>query len=131
MLPMVGGTASRTIVAEHATHGQHALHVKLSPRRETTILDTRSFPMDWRSWRTLKVDVYREGLPTALNLRITDAHDKRYWVWGTRIQPGANTIAYDIPSMKDKIDLSAVTELMWYAEQPSGELYVDWVRLSR
>lgn len=131
MLPMVGGTASRTIVAEHATHGRHALRLKLSPRRETVILDTGGFPMDWRAWRKLKVDAYRKGLPIAVNLRVTDAHNRRYWVWNTPVPAGASTIEYDLAAMEGKIDLSAVTELMWYAEQPSGEVYLDAVRLGR
>lgn len=87
--------------------------------------------MNWRGWQTLKVDVYRKGSPLAVNLRITDAHNRRHWVWSKRIEPGPNTLEYNISSMEGKIDLSAVTELMWYAEQPSGQIYLDNIRLSR
>jgi len=131
MLPMVGGTAPRSIVAEHATEGKHSLRLKLSPRHETVILDTGGFPMDWRGWRTLKLDVFRKGSPIAVNLRLTDMHQKRCWIWNTWIKPGANTLQYDLSSIKGQIDLSAITELMWYAEQPSGEIYMDAIRLSR
>ncbi|MEJ5250815.1 MAG: hypothetical protein HPY54_08475 [Chthonomonadetes bacterium] len=131
MLPLYEGTASRAIVSEHATHGKHALRLKLSPKRETIILPMGGFPSDWRGWRTLKVDVYRDGGPLTVNLRISDAHGKRHWIWSTRISPGANTLAYDIPSLQGRVDLSAVAELMWYAEQPEGVIYLDNVRLSR
>jgi hypothetical protein len=131
MLPMVGGTAPRSIAAEHATEGKHSLRLKLSPRHETVILDTAGFPMDWRGWRTLKLDVFRKGSPIAVNLRLTDVHQKRCWIWNRRIQTGANTLQYDLSSIKRQIDLSAITELMWYAEQPSGEIYMDAIRLSR
>ncbi len=131
MLPLYGGTAPRAIVSEHATQGKHALRLTLSPRRETVILPMGGFPSDWRGWRTLKVDVYRDGAPLTVNLRISDVHGKRHWIWSTRISSGANTLAYDIPSLQGRIDLSSVAELMWYAEQPEGVLYLDNVRLSR
>ncbi|MDW8322110.1 MAG: hypothetical protein RMM08_12195 [Armatimonadota bacterium] len=131
MLPMYAGTASRAIASEHATNGQHSLRLKFSPGRETIILDTGGFPMDWRGWRALKMDVYRKGAPLLVNLRITDAQGKRHWIWSKQINPGANTLSYDVPSLSGRIDLSAVTELMWYAEQPSGEIYIDAIRLSR
>lgn len=131
MLPMVGGTASCAIVSEHATHGTHSLRLRLAPRRETIILDTGGFPMDWRGWRMLKVDVYRKGSPLTVNLRLTDAYSKRHWIWSEQIKPGDNTLKYDISSMKGRVDLSAITELMWYAENPSGEIYLDAVRLNR
>lgn len=131
MLPMVSGTAPRVIVAEYATHGKHTLRLVFSPGSETVIIDTGGFPMNWRGWQTLKVDVYRKGSPLAVNLRITDAHNRRYWVWSKRIEPGPNTLEYNISSMEGKIDLSAVIELMWYAEQPSGQIYMDNIRLSR
>lgn len=131
MLPMVSGTALRAIVAEHATHGKRSLRLAFSPGSETVIIDTGGFPMNWRGWQTLKVDVYRKGSSLAVNLRITDAHNRRYWVWSKRIEPGPNTLEYNISSMEGKIDLSAVTELMWYADQPSGQIYLDNIRLSR
>lgn len=131
MLPMVSGTAPRALVAEHATDGKRSLRLKLSPGSETVIIDSGGFPMDWRGWRVLKVDVYRKGSPLTVNLRLTDAHQKRHWIWSKRIAPGVNTLEYDIPSLSGKIDLSAVTELMWYAEHPSGEIYLDAIRLSR
>jgi hypothetical protein len=129
--PLYGGTASRAIVAQHATHGQHALRLRFSPGRETIILDTGGFPMDWREWQWLRVDMYREGPPTALNLRLSDAHGKRMWIWNIRVSLGANTLQHDLASLREQIDLSAISELMWYAEQPSGTLYMDAVRLSR
>ncbi|GIV20637.1 MAG: hypothetical protein KatS3mg023_2388 [Armatimonadota bacterium] len=131
MLPMVGGTAPRALVTEHATDGKRSLRLNLSPGNETVIIDSGGFPLDWRGWRVLKVDVYREGAPLSLNLRITDVHQRRHWVWNKRITPGANTLEYDIPSLRGKMDLSAVTELMWYAEQPSGEISLDAIRLSK
>ncbi|MDW8103953.1 MAG: hypothetical protein RMK92_02975 [Armatimonadota bacterium] len=131
MLPMLGGTAARILTAEHATHGKHSLRLRLSPGHETVILDTGGFPMDWRGWKVLRVDVYRQGEPLVVNLRVSDAHGKRHWVWSQRLRPGANTLEYDLPSMSDKIDLSAVAELMWYAENPSGEVYLDAIRLGR
>lgn len=87
--------------------------------------------MDWRRWQTLKADIFRDGPPIDLHLRLTDAHQKRHWVWQKRVSPGANTVEYDIPSLHDKIDLSSVTEMMWVAEQPSGTIYLDNVRLHR
>lgn len=131
MLPLYGGTAPRAIVSEHATQGKHALRLTLSPKRETVILPMGGFPSDWRGWRTLKADVYRDGAPLTVNLRISDVHGKRHWIWSTRISSGANTLAYDIPSLQGRIDLSSVADLMWYAEQPEGVLYLDNVRLSR
>ena len=131
MLPMVGGSAPRTLVVKHATHGNHCLRVAFSSGRDAVILDTGAFPMDWRGWQTLKVDVYREGAPTTLHLRITDSHSRRGWVWNMRILTGANTLEYHIPSLEDKVDLSAITEVMWCAEQPSGQVYLDNIRLSR
>jgi hypothetical protein len=87
--------------------------------------------MDWRGWQWLRVDMYREGPPTALNLRLSDAHGKRMWIWNIRVSPGANTLQHDLASLREQIDLSAISELMWYAEQPSGTIYMDAVRLSR
>lgn len=131
MLPIYGGTASRTLVAEHATHGRRSLCVRFSAKNETVTLDTGSFPMDWRGWHTLKADIYRDGAPLRLNLRISDAQGRHHWIWGIHLAPGANTLAVDISSLQGHIDLSAVTELMWYAEQPTGAVYLDNIRLSR
>jgi hypothetical protein len=131
MMPMYSGSAPRAIVPQHATHGKHALRLKLSPGRETIILDTGGFPMDWRGWQRLKVDIYREGAPIKMNLRVSDRHGKRHWVWGVPLSTGASTLTYEISPLSEKIDLSVVSELMWYAEDPSGEIYLDAVRLSR
>jgi len=131
MLPMVGGTARRAIVAEHATHGKRCLRLSIAPKTETVILDSTAFPMDWRGWTSLKVDMYRDAAPIRLNLRLTDKQNRRHWVWSTRVEPGANTLEYDLSQLRDKIDLSAVTELMWYAEEASGRLYMDHIRLSK
>jgi len=131
MLPMAGGTAARRLAEEHATHGKRSLRLQLSPGHETVILDMGGFPMDWRGWRVLRVDVFRSGEPLVVHLRVSDAQGRRHWVWTRRVQPGANTLEYDLSTMQGKIDLSAVAELMWYAEKPSGEVYLDAIRLAR
>lgn len=87
--------------------------------------------MDRRGWRALKADMYRQGAPLTLNLRISDAHGRRYWIWSIPLASGTNTLAVDISSLQGHIDLSAVTKLMWYAERPTGVVYLDNVRLSR
>ncbi|MGQ9486194.1 MAG: hypothetical protein ACUVSE_00335 [Armatimonadota bacterium] len=131
MLAIYDGTASRTLVPEHATHGRRALRARFSPKHETLILSSGGFPMDWRGWHTLKADVYREGAPLSLNLRFTDAHGRRHWIWSVPLAPGANTLTIDLSSLQGYIDLSAVAEIMCYAEQPSGAIDLDNVRLSR
>ncbi len=131
MLPMVGGTARRELSTQHATHGHRSLRLSLSRGHETVILDFGAFPMDWRGWRSLKVDVHREGAPVSLNFRLSDSHGRRHWQWSLYVQPGANTLTIDLSAFKDAIDLSSVAELMWYAEQPSGTIWMDYIRLSR
>lgn len=130
MLPMLSGTAERHLVSRHATHGNRALRLRLASGRETLILDSSGFPMNWSDWQVLRVDVYRPQTPILLHLRVSDAQGRRRWIWSKRVEPGATTLEYSLGDLGAEIDLKAVTEIMWYAESPSGELYLDAIRLA-
>lgn len=130
-LPLYAGTANPRVVAKHATEGKHSLHAQLRPGKEAIIISSGGFPMDWRDYQRLCIDVFREGAPLTVHLRVTDLHSNRLWVWSAKVPSGSGMLQYDLEPMAQKIDLSVVCELLLVAEQPTGALYLDNVRVCR
>jgi len=124
---------TRSRVPAHATHGTHSLRV---PIRLTQWPGVRLLcaDQDWSSWRTLVFDLYNDGPPFTLALRIDDTHSDAYidrFNAALPVRTGANTVRIPLPEVARAIDLRAVRRLVFYELQPKAEhtYYLDYVRL--
>lgn len=123
--------APREIVRKHSTEGKMALKIELSEEHPFFIVSFQEKNLDCKGWEKLKLDIYREGEPITLNLRIFDNNGNRYNFWYYLLHPGLNIVEYSILGMSSTLDISHLKEFTFYSEQPSGSLYVDNIRLIR
>jgi len=128
---LVGGAAARRFVHQHATNGTRALRVDLSEPAPILTLHAQRQPFDFSGWEKLKLDVYRDGPPLTVNLRVRDDAGRTYTAWYYLIQPGFQVVEYSILGMSSALDVSRVNSLEFFASERSGVLYVDNVRLSK
>lgn len=123
--------APREIVGEHSSEGKKALKIELSEEHPYFVVNFKEKPLDCNGWEKLKLDIYREGEPITLNLRVFDNAGNRYNFWYYLLRPGFNVVEYSVWGMSSALDISQLKELTFYSEQPSGILYIDNLRLIR
>ncbi len=127
--PFAGGT----VVAEHATDGQHALRVD----RDWTSWDG---PQDWSGYDFLKVDVFNPAEePAPVSIEVRDQGTTGYWTrvnYASVAPPGPSTLVMPTDIYVGEksrpgrpLDKTAVTRLvLGVGNKP---LYFDQVRLER
>jgi hypothetical protein len=80
--------APHQISQEHATKGSKTLKIELSPENPSITLTAQGKTFDFQGFDELMLDVYREGKPITLNLRILDQAGNRYNCWYYLLRPG-------------------------------------------
>jgi hypothetical protein len=124
------GNARIQAVNEHATQGKKSLEVTLQGPESGFGVEARPQTFDLSGARKLLVDVFREGMPISLTFRVSDAAGKSYTIWYYRLQPGPNTIEMDVAGMAAFVDIKKIKRLYVYADEGSGKIFVDHVRLA-
>lgn len=124
------GPAKLQLTREHSTEGQNALQVDLFPEGGAFVIRAKE-PLNLSGYKKLKLDVYREGDPITLNLRVHDKKGNRYVSWYYIVRPGFNVLEYSIWGMESAVDVSQVDYLVLYSEHPRGTLFIDNIRLTR
>ncbi|HID08388.1 MAG TPA: hypothetical protein EYP10_14720, partial [Armatimonadetes bacterium] len=125
------GSAIRKLVGEHATDGRRSLLIDLSEATPTFAIQAGEKPFDFRGWDKLKLDIYREGHPISIHLRVHDRKGNRYVSWYYLVRTGYNVVEYSIWGMSSAIDISQIDKLAFYTPKRSGKLYIDNVRLTK
>ncbi len=124
------GSAKARASNEHATHGQQSLEVTLEGEESGFGIEARPQPFQFTGAKKLLIDIYREGMPISLIFRVYDADAKPYSIWYYRLQPGPNTVELDVAGMAAFLDVKRVKRIYAYAEQGSGKVFVDNIRLA-
>lgn len=129
--------ASRTRVAAHATSGDYALRVQIT-KSAWTGLRLLCADQNWNDYQRLAFDVYCDGAPFTLSIRVDDADSKvkenRCNV-AVQINPGENEISIPLKTMaeqpKQNLDLSRIRRVVLFVNQPQQpyDFYLDRVRL--
>jgi hypothetical protein len=125
------GNASIRATKEHVTNGKQALEVTLDGPESGFGIEARPNPFNLQGAKKLLIDIYREGMPISLTFRLADTAGKSYSVWYYRLQPGSNTVELDITGMAAFLDIKSVKRIYAYADQGSGKLFVDHIRLAK
>jgi TolB-like protein len=123
-------------VAKHATHGQHALMVRV-PAVDFPGVTFTQLPGNWSRYRKLSMDIYLEDNtnPHAiLAMRIDDPGTHDYdtsFNWETQIQQGHNQISVRVDSVADAIDIGKVRALHVYLQEVDRvtSYYIDNLRI--
>jgi hypothetical protein len=120
-------------VSAHATHGTHSLRV---PIRVVHWAGVRLLcaDQDWSTYHALVFDLYNDGPPFTLALRIDDARSSMHADRLNAALPmmsGANTLRVPLAEVARVIDLRAVRRVVFFELQPKAEhtYYLDHVRL--
>jgi hypothetical protein len=124
------GSAKARASNEHATHGKQSLEVTLEGEESGFGIEARPQPFQFTGAKKLLIDIYREGMPISLIFRVYDADAKPYSIWYYRLQPGPNTVELDVAGMAAFLDVKRVKRIYAYAEQGSGKVFVDNIRLA-
>jgi hypothetical protein len=124
------GSAQVRVSTEHATQGKQSLEVTLEGEESGFGIEARPKTFDLSKAKKLLLDIYREGMPISLIFRLYDNDAKPYSVWYYRLQPGPNTVELDIAGMAAFLNTQQVKRIYAYAEQGTGKLYVDHLRLA-
>lgn len=135
-----GGEFATTLVAEHATHGRHAL--RFEKKNEANIeVATINFPRNWQGYHRIEFDVYNGGSTSGtIWLRVGSQYDsKRFYVKSQKfarafpLKPGANTVAVPLDDIRRAFgQLPQNKSLHFNIPAGGGErLYLDFVRLVR
>lgn len=125
------GSAPFKQSTDHASLGDKSVEVDLNAAEATFGIRADGRPFDFTGTSKLKFDVFRPGDPCHIILRVFDRDKKRYVVWYSLVRSGKNTLEFDVHGMSTELDLAKIDELVLYAEQPVGKLYLDNVRLTR
>lgn len=126
---------------EHPTLGSQSLKVKLpktSPRNEYLGIWSGEFPRDWVKYSYFSADLYlekeKEDIPIELAVRVDDASSTSFetrFNWDMRLESGANRIYIPIETINEAIDISQVTAVYIFLNEPEEKttIYFDNIRL--
>jgi hypothetical protein len=123
--------APHQVSTEHTTQGKKSVKIELSSDNPYFTLTALEKSFNFQDFDKLRLDIYREGKPITLNLRIFDQAGNRYNCWYYLLRPGFNVVEYSIWGMSSSLNISQIRDLTFYSEQPNGTLFMDNIRLVR
>lgn len=108
----------------YVTHGENSLKVSYGMVQPSLSVTSGPEAWDFREYEKLKLDVYLEGAPMTVTLRISDSSGKTYTSWYYLIREGHNVLEYSILGMGSVVDISRVNGLRFSSENVYAETYV-------
>ena len=112
------------ISERHVTDGERSLRVSYGMVRPSLSVTSGPQAWDFRGYEKLKLDVYLEGAPMTVTLRVSDSSGKTYTSWYYLIREGRNVLEYAILGMSSVLDVSRVNGLRFSSENAYTETYV-------
>jgi hypothetical protein len=127
-------------VKQHATHGEYALQVATEKSAKWPGVRLLNAKQDWSQKTTLAFDIWNDGPPFTLAIRIDDdfphrTFEDRYNTTRT-IQPGANHITIPTSEIQNtpknrRLNLHAIQRTIFFTDDPTADhtFYLDHIRL--
>jgi len=128
------GTFPVEVTREHATEGPTCLRVEFPAALEFSAVRSKSIPVDWSSFGSVRFDVFHAGdAPVDLEVRV---HDYRTRVFrrALRVEPGGRTVVVSLDGIDDAIDARGVRSFQIFVPGPLAAplvLFFDDLRVTR
>jgi len=132
------GQVALSIVAEHASHGGHALKVTFPAGTPYPGIAASAVETDWSGFDVLKFDVFNpQGTPVDLNVRIDDPSSTGYYSrYNGEFLAVNGWNAFEIPLERLRagnraLDVSRIAAFVIFLSAPERELtlFIDNIRL--
>jgi hypothetical protein len=109
---------------KHITQGKRALKISYGIVRPSFEMTTGDTVWDFSGHDKLKLDIYLDGAPMIVTMRISDKPGKTYTSWYYLIREGYNVVEYSILGMSSVIDVSQVSYFRFSTESAYTQTYV-------